>query len=322
MLERRDTMRGSSTSTRGGSPLPPAATLAAGLLIVGGGVALSLAAVYASGWNVPRWIGHVLAVTIALFGLQLVLVGASRLARRRRAMRFERRFGPDRAWEGDHRWTPPLVRADETDRIVPHLLALPALAGFAVVPCYLGFGPPSILVFAISGVIMALVVLFVLVRTIRLVVRRLRFGTAHLRLSDWPLHPGQRFEAQLEPAGPIGRYRRAEFVLRYVRERVVKTDTGDETRTEVRAFTEWSDTDVIEPDGAAGSSAHGHHHRGESIPVAFVLGDRPGPDARSDDRAVTALAEHPPRYWQLEVRIERDGPDFVCTFPLPVYAER
>jgi hypothetical protein len=44
--------------------------------------------------------------------------------------------------------------------------------------------------------------------------------------------------------------------------------------------------------------------------------------ALPDDPALTtALSEHPARYWELELRAETEGIDFVAAFLLPIYAE-
>ena len=92
-------------------------------------------------------------------------------------------------------------------------------------------------------------------------------------------------------------------MLRFVEERIVQRPSGDETATELRACTVWADEQPIEADDDRGLAP---------LAVRFELPDEP--------RWTTALADHPPRYWQLEVDVaRRGGADLRCVFPLPVY---
>ena len=107
----------------------------------------------------------------------------------------------------------------------------------------------------------------------------------------------------------FGALDRVTIVLRWVEERYDKVPrSGGKDKTVIRCRGPASDVWLIE-DVAAALGADERSGSGE-IPIAFLV---------PEDAEETRASERPARFWDLEVRGEARGVDFVHRFVVPVY---
>ncbi|MCZ6786560.1 MAG: hypothetical protein O7E54_05280 [Planctomycetota bacterium] len=254
--------------------------------------------------GVPPFLIDTAAWAFGLVGLYLValgIAGLSRNARRRRLLR-ER---PDEPWLADHAWAPEKVR-DDTWRRVRRALFGMALFAFLMTPLnWWGFfsDRANLFVQIISGVF-DLIGLYAIYHTGVIVVRALRFGSSTARPWSFPAFLGGDLDVTLHLNADVRQFDRLDVTLRCIEEVYETSGHGDNKSTRVVCYqihgeTRTFDTpaNLVTTDG--------------SIAFSFKL---------PDDGKSTRLSARPARFWELEVKGERPGVDFLAAFMMPVYS--
>ena len=263
--------------------------------------------------NAPLWVIGVVGVVFGVGGLLLAAYGISDLRDRARRTR-ELLTHPSETWRGDHDWSRALagrgMPSRDSGRWWVHALGLALLLSMGVISNWIatiesgnGIGGWFTLMMA---VIMDLIVLLVLGLAVRRLLMRWRYGSPRIVFDRVPVRPGETLKARVVTRG-LGRVDRLVVTLRYVVEVYVKSKTSDgKTKEEVvckeHYHERWETDDV------------GAHLSGDGVlPVEFEI---PG----SAEPCV--LRERPARFWDLEVRGEVRGVDFVHRFTVPVYGDQ
>jgi hypothetical protein len=240
---------------------------------------------------------------MGLASLSFLLHGGRGLreeARRRRV----RAARPDEPWLADHPWRPDRAPDDGAAEVGRWLWTAGFLAAFLAVlavPVLVAWPGEGRLPAGILLGVLGLSVPAAAGRGLYLLARRARHGRSELRFLGFPFFLGDALEAELvRPRGgpSLGR---VEATLRCVQERYVRAGVTSRKQTLLDLRVLHEQKAVVE---AAGDRLR--------LPLRFRLPD--------DGALATALAENPPRYWEIAVASAVPGVDFGATFLVPVYA--
>ena len=249
--------------------------------------------------GVPLWLGPAIGALFALAGLSFIVHGLAGLRVRRRVRRL-RATHEREPWVWDHPWNES-GSTDESWRGIARAIWFGGFLALFTVPfAWIGFfSPERPTPFAIAAGVMLCIVAGCIWRVVYLLTRRAKYGVPMLRFRRYPFRIGGEVELHLaRPASLVG-IESPEAVLRCVQERYEVRRSGKNRQHVVVAYEVWSAT------------AGAEYERGEYVWRFEIPEGLPG----------TALSERPPRYWELELKIETAGVDYAGTFLVPVYAD-
>ena len=252
----------------------------------------------------PRAFVAMFGALFGLAGLSFVVHGARGISRKAAWKRLQA-MHPDEPWQADHAWDAEGVWDDTGQRILKTFYAGFAMAIF-MVPFNWIFvlrerhpfgmaivGPFDVIIAGILGY------------GVYLIARRLKYGTTYLRFERFPFVLGDAIDVRFGTSKGIGAFDRLSFTLRCIQERYETRGSGENRSQQVVCYQRYTDSLVMDEAGLfQGGDAE--------CPLAFPLPD--------DAELTTALAERPPRYWELEIRADTPGVDFRATYLVPVYA--
>ncbi len=248
--------------------------------------------------GVPRWLGPMIGGMFAVAGLSFVAHGVLgvRVQRRTRRLRETHERQP---WIWDHPWNENGSRDDSGRRITRAMWFTGFLALFMVPLGWIAFfSPERPWPFRIGAVVMGIMVAGSMWWVAYMIRRRAKYGVAMLRFRRFPFRTGEELEVHMARPPRLAGVESPEALLRCVQERYEMRHTGDSRSQVVVAYEICSETKRAE------------YRRGEYVWRFTVPESAPG----------TALSERPPRYWELELKIETQGVDYSGTFLVPVYA--
>jgi hypothetical protein len=249
--------------------------------------------------GMPPWLGPVISALFALAGLSFVLHGFAGLRVQRRVRRL-RATHVREPWVWDHPWNES-GSTDESGRGIARAIWLSGfLALFAVPVVWIGFFSlerPA--VFAIVGGAMVCGAAGCLGWVGYLLVRRAKYGVSMLRFRRYPFRVGGEVELHLARPASLAGIDAPVAELRCVQERYEVRRSRKNRQYVVVAYEIWSVTKAAE------------FERGEYVWRFEIPEELPG----------TALSERPPRYWELELKVETAGVDYAGTFLVPLYED-
>jgi hypothetical protein len=250
--------------------------------------------------DTPPWIGTVMGAVFAIAGCSFIVHGWAGLAVRRRADRL-RATHVQEPWVWDHPWD-EIGSRDDAGRRIGRAISFTAFLALFMVPFnWIGFlSPERPLPFTIVAAVMDCTLLGCGWWSVYLIKRRAKYGVSMLRFRRFPFRAGDEVELHLARPRALAGIESPDAVLRCVQERYETRGTGDDRSRVVVAYEMWSATQRAE------------YVRGEYVWRFAVPEGVPG----------TALSERPPRYWELEVKIETPGVDYAGVFLVPVYEDR
>ena len=298
-----DAVRGTPISghvDRSGSTIHGSRSVGFGSLFVVVGATLAVLAVLdrlEMSNGVPRWLGWLFGVLFAIAGMSFVVHGILGVRTQRRVQRL-RETHVREPWVWDHPWDERGSRDDSSRRIARAVWFTGFLALFLVPFNWVGFfSPERPVIFALVALVMDCVLVGCAWRAAYLIGQRAKYGPAMLRFRRFPCRPGGEVELHMaRPARLVG-IEAPVALLRCVQERYETRGSGRDRSQVVVAYELWSDRQPAE------------FKWGEFVWRFMVPDGVPG----------TALSELPPRYWELEVKVETSGVDFAGVFLVPVY---
>lgn len=242
---------------------------------------------------------------MALAGASFVIPGVSGMredARRRRVLASS----PEEPWLADHAWRREGALDENAAEAGKWFWGATFLATFVALLAAFVFASGAPRAFRIdAGITLGILGLSVPAAAGRgayLLARRARHGRSELRFQRFPFFLGAPLEAELvRPAGGPA-LARVEATLRCVQESYARRPMGGRRQTTL-------DLRVLHEQKVAVEAGPGGRLR---FPLRFELPD--------DPRLSTALAENPPRYWEILVTSTVPGVDFGATFLVPAYA--
>lgn len=294
-------------NARTASPVRAGVALVIGIPFTAVGAALALfgAGVVGHGRlgaGAPPWLAVVFGGVFAWAGLSFVVHGALELRRRRRVRLLQRRHPEQPCWS-DHPWDPRGAH----DQTPAEALRAAYFALFMVVFLtpfhWVGFfAPDRVVVFGLFALVFDLAAAAVLWRAIYLLIRMMKYGRGALVFARFPFRPGERVELYVAAPRGVRAPGDVTATLRCVQERFEVRGTG-KNRSMVTVCYELLAAPVgvtAVDDGAGGTALR--------LAAEVPRGAPP-----------TALAQRPPRYWELELSAATPGVDYGATYLVPVY---
>ena len=300
-----DAVRGtrlSSHTDRSGTTVHGRASMGFGSVFAIAGIALAVAAMLERldmAPGAPWWLGVAGGGLFAMAGMSFVLHGVVGIQAQRRVRRL-RETHVREPWVWDHPWDDQGSRDDSGRRIARAIWSTVIIGLFLVPFNWVGFlSPERPVAFAVMAVLMDILLVACVWRTARLIMQRRKYGPTMLRFRRFPFRPGQEVELHMARPPHLAGIEAPVAVFRCVEERYEMQGSGKNRSKVVVAYELWSDRQRAE------------FRRGEFTWRFSVPEGIPG----------TALSERPPRYWELDLKIEVPGVDYAGTFLVPVYAD-
>lgn len=252
--------------------------------------------------NAPMWLISVCAGVFAVPGLWVMSYGVRTSIADARVLRQSHRF-PDSPWMYDYAWNERGTTYSDLRPIRQSLLFLVILGGLATPGHWIAWEEGRDVWFLWIGMgVLDLCLVIGFCFLCRATLRLVRFGRSRLRYDRFPFFLGDRLAVTwMRPRG-MTHGGKLSCKLRCIQETF--ESAGNEGGQVVRAYAIYEDEQTIEPpmDRPSGFA---------EVPLSFAL-----PTGDFDTR----LRDHPPRYWQLEIRGECRGVDYQARFLAPVYA--
>lgn len=249
--------------------------------------------------NGPYWVPAATGVLFAMSGIWIWSGAWREAAAKRRFRRAERMYPGDPAmrdfgWEkrgfAARRWRSAMRASTGAVLMIP-LLAVVNWAVFANdAPLFVKLG---------IGVFDLILVLVVWTAALR-IGRTIRFGGSRVLFTRFPYRLGEPVEIDWQPPVGLGRAEKGAFTLRCVRE--FRTSLGNNSRKHLAHERIWAS--VWELGEAM------YFNPAQPVRLAFEA---------PEDLPSTRLHASDPIFWELEVKLERPGLDFVERYLVPVY---
>lgn len=273
-----------------------------GSVFLGAGTLIVVRALTGSmrGMHAPRELLALCGGIFAIAGAWVIVNGALDLWRKRAAAERAAAM-PGQPWYWDHSWRSDGTGNDTMREVVKAFGFALFIVIFLLPFHWVGFmAPNGPRVFGFAALLFDLFAVGLVVRGVRLLLMRRRYGASWLRFARFPFHAGDRVEVSLDGYGGLSAMARLTGTLRCVQERYETRGTGRNRSTKVIRYALWSATSVAARDRNGG--------------FAFCFDVPAGAPS-------TALSERPARYWELAVSSDDvPGVDYAASFLVPVYA--
>jgi len=292
----------SNHTDRSGSTVHGSKSIAFGSVFAAVGMAVAILALLGridASAGVSWWIAPLCGGLFAIAGASFIVHGVIgvRMERRVRRLRETHEREP---WVWDHPWDELGSRDDSGRRIGRAVWFTVFLALFLVPFNWVAFfSPERPVIFAIAAVLMDALVVASGFRAAHLITQRTKYGPTMLRFRRFPFRPGVEIEMHMARPAHLAGIEAPVALLRCVQERYEVEGPGDDPSQVVVAYEVWA------------QQQRASFRAGEFIWRFTVPVGMPG----------TALSERPPRYWELDLRIETTGVDFAGVFLVPVYED-
>lgn len=287
-----------------------------GALTIGMSVYIGLAVLGVVGGtkHAPDWVLWAAALVFGIGGLMLAVYGVVDLIISRRSAR-DAMLHPEDAWRADYVWSSamgkPGMKSRESGWWVMSMLGMLIVVCFTMVSTWVSMTGPGGLVgvflWFMSGVMYLCFLLFGWV-FVKQVLAAFRYGMPRVVYETMPIRAGEMLNGRVLCPRGFGALDRVTITLRHVVERYERVPSSSgKQKSKVRCRGIATDQWVIEDVKTQLGDGSG---QGE-LPVVFLI-----PEDAQDTRA----SARPARYWDLEVRGEAKGVDFVHRFAVPVYS--
>lgn len=252
--------------------------------------------------NAPLWLVGVCAAVFALPGAWVMCYGVATSIGDARVRRQQERF-PDSPWCFDYAWREWGTTYSDSGTIRQTCFFLLVAGGLMSIGHFVAYEGGRGLWFLWIGLgLFDLFLVYGVFYLVRAMLRRLLYGRSRLRFDRFPFRLGERLDVTwLRPRG-MGHGSQMTCTLRCVEEAF--ESTGSEGGQAVVAYATYVDQRTVEPPMDRSSAF-------AEVPLSFQL--------PVDAALETRLRDHPPRYWQLEIKSATRGVDYLARFLVPVY---
>lgn len=273
-----------------------------------------IAAGYVGGTkNAPDWVLWAAAVVFLAGGALIIGYGVADLMKRTRGKR-DALLHPDEGWRADYVWMDadslPGMKSRDSGRWGMHAMGLLMVGCFTAISTWVSMTVPRtgihFFLWTMTGV-MYLVQLVVVIWIVKMVLRAIRYGTPRVVFESMPVRSGGMVTGTVMCPRGFRMLDRISITLRYVVESFEHVSNQNSKKQIVcrgKVHDSWVIDDVSAQLGGFGTEGQ--------IPIAFLI---------PEDAEDTNASDRPARFWDLEVRGEAKGVDFVHRFAVPVYSE-
>lgn len=253
--------------------------------------------------NGPRWLLTAFGGIFAAAGLGVAWVGLAGMLRARGARRRKEEH-PLEPWFWDHPWDKRWAESGGLGPAIQAFLGFLFLEGFLSIfhwwAFFSGEGPFPLKIFVLIFDLIALALLF---GAFYALFQYFKYGKSRLHFARFPFRPGQSLEGGLEANRRLLTADCIGITLRFIEEVTEVTGTGKNRSSRQVLYGLHEVKQEIDARMFQGGSI-------AEIPISLRL---PAGDC------ATKLLETPRRYWELEVKAETPGIDYVARFLVPVY---
>ncbi len=263
--------------------------------------------------NAPDWVLWAAAVVFLAGGALMIGYGVMELIQRNRGKR-DALLHSGEDWRADYVWANsdslPGMKSRDSGRWGMHVMGLLMVGCFTGISTWVSMTAPAsgvrYFLWTMTGV-MYLVQLVVVIWIAKMVLRGIRYGSPRMVYESMPVRPGEMVTGTVMCPRGFRMLDRISITLRYVVEsfeRVSDRESKSRIVCRGKVHDSWVIDDVRAQLGGIGTEGQ--------IPIAFLI---------PEDGEDTNVSDRPARFWDLEVRGEARGVDFVHRFAVPVYSE-
>lgn len=267
-------------------------------------ISLEVIHVNPSSIHAPMWVLGVAGGVFFLAGLAVFLngiVGMIRLVRSKSRSEAH----PDEPWFADYDWNPEGITSRQGTSLIVHLFGFGITVGLLSVMNWVALTQEGAGLFLFVAGIFDLIFVGVMGVLVKMMIARFKYGRPVLEFGEFPARPGKPLRLRVVSHQDVGEADSMVATLRYIEERYETRGTGKNRSQVVVCYQQYSDKQELH-----GSDARKIAFGG--LELEFRLPD----DAQSSN-----LRGRPANYWDLELRAEVPGVDFVHRFLVPVYGE-
>ncbi len=299
------------------STMPGMASILFGSVFVAAGswVATAALGIAPGTKNAPDWVLWAASAVFLAGGIMMCVFGVTDLIQQRRSRR-DALLHPDAVWRADYLWSDvdslPGMKSRDSDGWGVHVMGLLMVGCFTAISTWVSMTVPRTgvhyFLWSMTGV-MYLIQLVVVIWIVKMVLRTIRYGSPRMVYESVPVRPGGMVTGTVMCPRGFRLLDRVSITLRYVVESYQDSpSSGQKEKSRVscrgKVYDSWVIEDVPAQLGGVGTEGR--------IPIAFLI---------PEDAEDTKASDRPARFWDLEVRGEAKGVDFVHRFAVPVYSE-
>ncbi len=267
-------------------------------------VALDMIQVDPSKIHCPRWVLGAAGGVFFVAGLAVFvhsIAGMRRLAR----LKANAAAHPDQPALADYEWNPVGIESRQMGSLLGHAFMLLMVGGLLAVMNWAAFSGKGGIVFKIVAGFFDLIFAGVGVALVKMIIARFKYGRPVLEFAEFPFRPGKPLRLRAVSQQDVGEAESFVATLRYVEEVYETHGKGKNRRQVVVNYERYADKLELHGSDARKIATGG-------LELEFRL---------PENAASNNLRGRPASFWDLELRAEVPGVDFVHRFLVPVYGE-
>jgi len=256
-----------------------------------------------SKFNVPRYM-------VAMFGGLFLMAGLFLIFHGLGSLKYKVNKNPINTseWGNDYNWNPEQISDTSRSNLIKFFFSTIFIILFLLpfhifIFKYIGGGKvsyfPKILIAFFD-----LVVLIAIGTYFYKFFRYLKYGGSSLRFHQFPYFLGNKLDATFLMDKPIRGAEEIKVTLQCIEENYEIRGSGDNRKSVVVSYHIYSESKQV-------TNYSSGNYGSLQIPINFTLPE--------GEQYKTELSKRPPRYWELELKAETPGIDFMKTFLVPVY---
>ena len=267
-------------------------------------VALDKIQVDPSTIHCPRWVLGMAGGVFFFAGLAIFIHGVAGMRRLAR-LKANAEVHPDEPAFADYEWNPVGIESRQMGSLISHAFMLLIVGGLLAVMNWAAWSGKGGIIFKIVAGLFDLIFTGVGVALVKMVIARFKYGRPVLEFAEFPFRPGKPLRLRAVSQQDVGEAKSFVAILRYVEEVYETHGTGKNRRKVVVSYERYADKLELHGSDTRKVATGG-------LELEFHLPE----NAASND-----LHGRPASYWDLELRAEVPGVDFVHRFLVPVYGE-
>jgi hypothetical protein len=256
--------------------------------------------------DAPVWLVRTICSLFVLVGAFLAVQQSRAVKRQARVDRL-RKLHPDEPWRWDHPWRPDGIEDDSRRKILGAVIGSVFFALLLIPFNWVAFvAREASFIFGPIALLLDLLLACLVGYTVKLIVRRLKYGPSRLRFERFPFHLGETLDVLFSPPRNLDQFNSLTLTLRCILDKKTRVKRRNSTEIKVRSHERWAKSQTIEGPGRFQQVQGG-------MRIPFEL---------PDEDLETRISDESPQSWELEIKANTPGVDYEATFLVPVYRRR